>query len=157
MVPRMVSRALSGTSGITSLMGDGGASGCSRTAGSTSADFVSTVSVAGCGSGSSLTTGAAAVGTGTGSDVESFLNMLMPTQLSTIATAPAISSSTLVLRRHQAGGGGGPPGTIFTRITSRVVDGVPDWDSAVATEVACDSIDFTTAVRGIEDLQTAPR
>jgi hypothetical protein len=67
MVPRIVSRALRGTSGITSLMGDRDATDfASVDLGSTAGAFVSDVSVEGFGSGWSLTTGAAWPGTGTG-------------------------------------------------------------------------------------------
>ena len=69
IVPRIVSRALRLTSGTTSLMGDGDASGCFRTSDSTdfaSADLASTVSAAGFGSGPSLTADAVSLGAGWG-------------------------------------------------------------------------------------------
>src|SRR5688572_32279957 len=117
-------------------MGDGDAPGCFRI--------------------SDLTTEAVSLGAGTdagdrdpgfgapsvaaGAEVGSVLNTLMPTQLSSTATAPRISSSAPLLKRRRTGARGGPFEIIFTRITSRGVDGVPDWDLAAATEVACDSI-----------------
>lgn len=115
-VPRIVPRALRGTSGITLLMGDGDALGCFRTSDSTdfaSTDLVSAVSAAGFGLGSSLTTGAASLGAGW------VLNTLMPTQLSsTTATAPGISSSAPRLKRRRTGPRGGPFELISMRITS---------------------------------------
>jgi hypothetical protein len=131
-VPRIVPRALRGTSGITSLMGDGDAPGCFRTSDS----------VAGFGRGSLLTTGAASLGAG------SVLNTLMPTQLSNTATAPRISSRAPLLSRRRTGAWGDPFELISTRITSWCVGGVPDWDLAAATEVACDSIVFASAACG---------
>ena len=72
----------------------------------------------------------------------------MPTQLSSTATAPRISSSAPVLKRRRTGARGGPFELISTRITSWRVGGVPDWDLAAATEVACDSIVWATAACG---------
>ena len=136
IVPRIVSRALGATSGITSLMGNGGPS---RRApvdlGSISAGFVSALSATGFGSGSLLTAAALGAGTGAGelaagAGVGSVLKILTPTQISSTATAPAISSSAPLLKRRRAGAGGVPLGSLM-RITSRRADGVPDWDSVV--------------------------
>jgi hypothetical protein len=146
-VPRIVSRALRGTSGITSLMDDGDPSGCVRTSDSTDLG-------AGAGNGDSEF-GAPSVAAG--AEVGSVLNPLMPTQLSSTATAPRISSSAPLLKRRRTGARGGPFEIIFTRITSPGVDGVPDWDLAAATEVACNSIVFATAVCGTEGSAEAGR
>lgn len=153
-MPRIVSRALCGTSGITSSRDDVGASGCCPTADPTAmalADFVPAVSVAGGGMGS-LTPGAASLGAGAGAgdcdfefgapgvaagaEVGSFLYTPIPTQLSSIATVPRISSSAPLLRRRRIGARGGPSGTIFMRITSRSADGVPGCRDSIAFATA---------------------
>jgi hypothetical protein len=128
-VPRIVSRALRETSGITLLMGDGDVFGCFRTSDSVTA----------------------------GAEVGSVLNTLMPTPLSSTETAPRISSSAPLLKRRRTGARGGPFQIIFTRTTSRGVDDVPDWDLAAATEVACDSSVFATAVCDTEGSAEAGR
>src|SRR5262245_60770492 len=83
--------------------------------------------------------------------------MLMPTQLSSSATTPAISSRAPLFKRRRTGTMGAPsgirsaPSGIRISITSLGVDGVPDGDWAAATEVACDSAVFITAVCGTAD------
>jgi hypothetical protein len=79
IVPRIVSKALRGTAGITSLTGDGDASGFSRTSDVTDfasvdlaptdvdpADLVSMIEAAGFGRGSLFTAAAASLGEGAG-------------------------------------------------------------------------------------------
>jgi len=91
-----------------------------------------------------------------GAEVGSDLNMLMPTQLNSSATTPAISSSAPLFKRRRTGTRGAPS-EIRIWITSLGVDGVPDGDWAAATEVACDSAVFTTAVCGTADSAGASR
>src|SRR6187401_2467011 len=127
IVPRTVSRALFETSGITSLIADVGAAGGGGTAGF--------ISGAGGGRDSSVATGAAALGAGAGADgVGSFLSMVIANQLSTTTTASAArpSRSANLFTGCRAGGGGASTG-IFTRITSRLGDGVSGCDSGVFT------------------------
>jgi hypothetical protein len=131
------------------LMGDG-ASGCFRTSDPT--DFAS-ADAASLGAGTEagdLDSGFGAPSVAAGAEVGSVLNTLMPTQLSSTATAPRISSSARLLKRRRTGARGGPFELISTRITNWRVGGAPDWDLAAATEVACDSIVFATAASGTE-------
>jgi len=149
-VPRIVSRALRGTSGITSFTVDGGVSGCCRASDSTvfvssSAEFVTVVSVAGCGSGLSPTTDEFSVRAAKGATDSMFaagleaggsdLRTLKPSQHSGIATAPRISNSALLLKRRRAGGGGSC-GSSLMRITKRPADGVSNWDLATGSGIA---------------------
>lgn len=120
IVPRIVCRAPRETSGITSLMGDGGASAFGRlTTGAASPGEDTGAGGGGAESGAASVTAGAGVGSG--------LNRLMPTQLTSTATAPRISSSAPLLKRGRTGAWGGSFGVRFTRITSRPLDGVLDW------------------------------
>ena len=123
MVPRIVFRALCGTSGITSSIADVGGSGCGSTAGATivgraAVEFVVVVWVAGVGDGGLV----AAAGGG-----RSTLKVRITNQPSRAASAAIIITSALLLERTRAGRGGGCCGSL-TRITSRVVDGATNWD-----------------------------
>jgi hypothetical protein len=139
-------------------MVDGGASGCCRTSDATdlasaSAELVTVVSVAGFGSGPLPTTSGSSVRAAKGAeDTEPEFDalsaaaggeggpglnkVLIPSQLSSTAAAPRISSSALPLKRRRARGRGGSWGISFTRITSRLVCGVSNWDSAAGSSIA---------------------
>lgn len=123
IVPLMVFRALDGTSGITSLMGEGGPAGLACISSSTGS-----------------TAGAIAMvsGSGTAGAVSGSLhNRLTPSPSSTAKTNPRMSSSAPLRWRGGAGAGGAPSGGSLIRITSRRVRGVSGTCALSSISSAC--------------------
>jgi hypothetical protein len=112
-VPRMVSNALCGTSGITSLTGDGAGSGGSGATISTGGVAVGVAgsTVRGCGGRAGVEVSAAGAGSG--------LDSRMPVAISAAARAPAIHGQGPVNMRRQRERRASSGGTSFTRMISR--------------------------------------
>ena len=117
-VPRIVPRALRGTSGITLVMGDGDASGCFRTSDST--DFTSARSAQVPTPGLRLRFGAPSAATR--AEVGLVLNTLMPTQLKAVLRQ-LLESAAAHLYQAPPDRGPGRPELISMRITSWGTEG----------------------------------